>query len=138
MGTSPCFASAGTFQRPGCATVAPRSKIWEMEAMASTLSQSEVYEKVRTVLTDALGVDEDEVTPEATLVGDLGAESIDFLDIVFRLEKAFDIKIPRGELFPEDILTSTQYVQQGKLTDEGLTELKKRMPFANLDEFAKN
>ncbi|HVU85910.1 MAG TPA: acyl carrier protein [Pirellulales bacterium] len=99
---------------------------------------AELFNKIRTALVDALGVDEDEVTPEATLVGDLGAESIDFLDIVFRLEKAFDIKIPRGELFPEDILTSTQYVQQGKLTDEGLTELKKRMPFANLDEFAKN
>ena len=57
-------------------------------------SQEEIFEKVRTALVDALGVDEDEVTPTATMVGDLGAESIDFLDIVFRLEKAFDIKIP--------------------------------------------
>ena len=60
----------------------------------------EVFEKVKTCLVEALGVDDDEVTPEATMVGDLGAESIDFLDIVFRLEEAFDIKIPRGELFP--------------------------------------
>ena len=74
----------------------------------------------------------------ATLVGDLGAESIDFLDIVFRLEKAFDIKIPRGELFPEDILTDSKYVQDGKVTEQGLAELRKRMPFANLDDFAKN
>ena len=66
-----------------------------------------------------------------TLVGDLGAESIDFLDIVFRLEKAFDIKIPRGELFPEDILTNAQYVQNGKVTPEGLAQLKQRMPFAD-------
>jgi len=101
-------------------------------------SNEELFNKIRAALVDALGVDEDEVTPEATLVGDLGAESIDFLDIVFRLEKTFDIKIPRGELFPEDILTSAQYVQQGKLTAEGLGELKKRMPFANLDEFSKN
>jgi len=78
------------------------------------------------------------VTPQATLVGDLGAESIDFLDIVFRLEKAFDIKVPRAELFPEDVLANAQYVQQGKLSAEGLKELKKRMPFANLDEFTKN
>ncbi len=78
------------------------------------------------------------MTPEATLVGDLGAESIDFLDIVFRLEKAFDIKIPRGELFPEDILTDAKYVQDGKVTEAGLAELRKRMPFANLDDFAKN
>jgi len=101
-------------------------------------ANADLFNKIRTALVDALGVDEDEVTPEATLVGDLGAESIDFLDIVFRLEKAFDIKIPRGELFPEDILTSTQYVQQGKLTAEGLSELKKRMPFADLEEFGKD
>ncbi|MBI2825775.1 MAG: acyl carrier protein [Planctomycetia bacterium] len=101
-------------------------------------TNEELFNKIRSALVDALGVDEEEVTPEATLVGDLGAESIDFLDIVFRLEKAFDIKIPRGELFPEDILTSAQYVQQGKLTPEGLAELKKRMPFANLDAFSKN
>jgi acyl carrier protein len=49
------------------------------------LSHEQIFEKVRTALVDALGVDEDEVTPNATMVGDLGAESIDFLDIVFRL-----------------------------------------------------
>src|SRR6478736_3791769 len=79
------------------------------------VQQAEVFEKVRTCLVDALGVDDDEVTPEATMVGDLGAESIDFLDIVFRLEKTFNIKIPRGELFPEDILSNAQYVQDGKV-----------------------
>jgi acyl carrier protein len=97
--------------------------------------QEEVFEKVRTCLVDALGVDDDEVTPEATMVGDLGAESIDFLDIVFRLEKTFNIKIPRGELFPEDILSNAQYVSDGKLTAEGVAELKKRMPFADLSKF---
>ena len=71
-------------------------------------------------------------------MGDLGAESIDFLDIVFRLEKSFDIKIPRGELFPEDILTNTDYVTDGKINAEGLTELKKRMPFADLSKFEEN
>ena len=106
--------------------------------MASTLSQSEVYEKVRTVLTDALGVDEDEVSPEATLIGDLGAESIDFLDIVFRLEKSFDIKISRGELFPEDVLTNPEFVSNGKVGAPGIAELRKRMPFLNLDKFASN
>ena len=104
--------------------------------MATT--KDEVFSKVRLALVDALGVDEEEVTPGARLVGDLGAESIDFLDIVFRLEKAFDIKIPRGELFPEDILTNAQYVQNGKLTAEGLEQLKVRMPIADLTNFAKN
>jgi acyl carrier protein len=101
-------------------------------------TSDEVFQKVQEALVDALGVDDDEVTPEATLVGDLGAESIDFLDIVFKLEKAFDIQIPREELSPEDILTNSQYVEDGKVTAEGLVELKKRMPWANLAEFEKN
>ena len=101
-------------------------------------TKDEIFEKIQGALVDALGVDDDEVTPEATLVGDLGAESIDFLDIVFRLEKAFDIKIPQGELLPQDILTSAEYVQEGKLTEAGLEELRKRIPFVDLDKFAEN
>ncbi len=101
-------------------------------------TKEEVFEKVREALVDALGVDDDEVTPEATLVGDLGAESIDFLDIVFKLEKAFDIQIPRDELFPDDILSSAEYVQDGKVTEAGLAKLKERMPFADLSRFEQN
>jgi len=104
--------------------------------MAAT--KEEVFSKVQGALVDALGVDEEEVTPAARLVGDLGAESIDFLDIVFRLEKAFDIKIPRGELFPEDILTNAQYVENGRVTPEGLKQLETRMPFADLSAFRDN
>ncbi|MCK4683982.1 MAG: acyl carrier protein, partial [Pirellulales bacterium] len=95
-------------------------------------------EKVQAALVDALGVDDDEVTPEATMVGDLGAESIDFLDIVFRLEKAFSIKIPRSELFPEDVLSSTDFVVDGKLNDAGIAALKERMPFVDLTKFEAN
>ncbi len=101
-------------------------------------SSEEVFSKVQEALVDALGVDDDEVTPEATLVGDLGAESIDFLDIVFRLEKAFDIKIPRDELFPEDILTNAEFVVDGKVTADGVAQLKERMPFADLTAFEAN
>ncbi|MBN1556168.1 MAG: acyl carrier protein [Phycisphaerae bacterium] len=99
------------------------------------MSEQDVLEKVTETLVEALGVDDDEVTPEATLTGDLGAESIDFLDIVFRLEKTFDIKIPRGELFPDNILNNPEFVQNGKLTDAGLTQLKERMPHADFSEF---
>ncbi len=101
-------------------------------------TKTEVSDKIKAALVNALGVDEDEITPDATLVGDLGAESIDFLDIVFRLEKAFDIKVPRAELFPEDILTSTEYVKDGKVTAEGVAKLQERMPFADLSRFAQN
>ena len=104
--------------------------------MASVSSKSEIFSKVQEALVDALGVDDDEVQPTATLQGDLGAESIDFLDIVFRLEKAFGIKIERGELFPEDILTNTEYVDDGKVNAAGMAKLKERMPFADLSRFA--
>jgi acyl carrier protein len=101
-------------------------------------SEAEVFEKVKTCLVEALGVDDDEVTPEASIMGDLGAESIDWLDIVFRLERSFNIKIPHGELSPEDILTNAEYVQDGKVTPVGLQQLKQRMPFADLSKFEGN
>ena len=100
-----------------------------------TLTKDEVFEKVREVLEEALGVDEDEVTPEATLGGDLGAESIDYLDIVFRLEKAFGIKISQAELMADNVLSDPQYVQDGKVTDLGMSELRKQLPHADLDKF---
>ena len=106
--------------------------------MGMAPTRDEVFAKIQSVLTDALGVDDEEVTPQATMVGDLGAESIDFLDIVFKLEKAFEITIPREELSPEDILTNNQYVQDGVVTGDGMAELKRRMPWAQLDEFEKN
>ena len=98
-----------------------------------------VYEQVVRVLVEALNADEDQIQPQARLQGDLGAESIDFLDIVFRLEREFGIKIPRGELFPESIFQGDpDFVQNGRVTDKGLQELRDRMPFANLAGFEKN
>jgi acyl carrier protein len=105
--------------------------------MAATKEQ--VFERVREVLVDALGVDEEEVTGSATLMGDLGAESIDFLDIVFRLEKAFGIKVPREELFPvETLMNNPQFVSNGKFTAKGLAELKDKMPHTDLSAFQNN
>ena len=98
----------------------------------------EIFEKVRATLCEALSVDEDEVTEEATLVGDLGAESIDFLDIVFRLEKAFGIKVERGELFPADIFENENFTQNNRLNAEGMAALRERLPFIDLTEFEKN
>lgn len=92
------------------------------------MDRDEVFEKVREVLVDALAVDDDEVTPEATLIGDLGAESIDILDISFKLEQAFDFKIAQGELFPEGVTQDPEFVQEGKLTDKGIATLKEKLP----------
>src|SRR6478735_11817326 len=102
-------------------------------------SQAEIYEKVSATLVDALNVDEEEIKPTSTLQGDLGAESIDFLDIVFRLEREFSIKIPRNELFPESIFQGDpDFVKDGKVTAKGLAELRAKMPYADLSEFEKN
>ena len=103
------------------------------------MSRDEIQQQVQEVLVEALGVDDDEVTTEATLMGDLGAESIDFLDIVFRLEKAFGIKIPREELFPaEDLMNDSDLIHNGKLTEKGLEVLREKMPHTDLTEFEKD
>src|SRR4051794_37267092 len=99
-------------------------------------ASDEIYGRVARVLVQALNVEEDDLTPTATLQGDLGAESIDFLDIVFRLEREFGIKIPRGELFPESVFQGDpEFVCDGKVTEKGMDELRARMPFAELGVF---
>ena len=100
------------------------------------MSTDEIFERVKKQLVEALSVDDDEVTPTARLQADLNAESIDFLDIVFRLEREFGIKIDRNELFPESIFQGDpDFVQDGKVTPKGLAELKARMPYADLARF---
>jgi acyl carrier protein len=97
----------------------------------------EIFQKVQSTLVDALGVDEEDVDRESTLRNDLGAESIDLLDIVFRLERNFGIKIPRGELFPESV-SDPDLTENGKLTPKGIAELKERMPYADLSKFSQD
>ena len=103
--------------------------------MSSVTSKSDIFSKVQEALVDALGVDEDEVTPTATLQGDLGAESIDFLDIMFRLEKAFGIKIPRGEMIPENVQNDPEIVKDGVVTPKGIAMLKEKMPHSDFSAF---
>jgi len=99
-------------------------------------ASEEIYGRVARVLVESLNADEDDLTPTATLQKDLGAESIDFLDIVFRLEREFGIKIPRGELFPESVFRGDpDFVSEGKVTEKGIEELRSRMPYADLAGF---
>lgn len=102
------------------------------------MNRDEIFTKIQEVLDDALGVDEDEVTQEASLTADLGAESIDFLDIVFRIEKTFDFKISQGELFPENLTENPDWVSDGKLTDSGLNMLKERMSHVDFNAMEKS
>ena len=98
-------------------------------------SRDEIFEKVKEVLEYALGADPEDVTMDATLIGDLGAESIDFLDISFKLEQEFSIKIDQGELFPENLMQDETLVEDGKLTDKAMDMLKERMPHVDFSAF---
>lgn len=102
------------------------------------MTRDDIFEKVKGVLVDALGVDEDEVTPEARLTKDLGAESIDFLDITFKLEQAFGFKVPEGELFPGNAASDPTYVKDGKVTPSGLSEMKRKLPHIDFSSFEKD
>lgn len=102
------------------------------------MTRDEIFAKVQTLLVDALAVDEEEVTMQAVLTKDLGAESIDFLDIVFKIEQAFGIKIAQGELFPEGGAQDPKFVKDGRITPDGLTSLKGRMPHVDFSGFEKD
>ncbi len=102
------------------------------------MDREQIFEKVRECLSGALGIEPEEIRSESSLVRDLGAESIDFIDIIFRVEKTFDIKIPSGELFPTNLFNDPQVVQAGRVTPEGLKLLRERLPLLNLTEFAKD
>ena len=102
------------------------------------IMEKQLFTKVQQTLAGALGVEESEITPEASLKRDLGAESIDFIDIVFRLEKTFDLKIPAGDLFPSHLLNDERFVKEGVVTAEGLAELHAKLPYLELDEFKKD
>ncbi|HSQ80605.1 MAG TPA: phosphopantetheine-binding protein [Casimicrobiaceae bacterium] len=85
-----------------------------------------VFPKVAETMADALGCDVDDIKPDVSLIEGLDAESIDFLDMVFRLERAFKIKIPRGKIVENarGDLPDAEFEQKGIVTDKGLAQLK--------------
>lgn len=101
-------------------------------------NKNEILRQVKTIISQALRVEESKVELRSSLIKDLGAESIDFLDIVFRLEKEFKMKIPKGELFPEKLLMDARFVKDGRVTPAGIEELKTKMPDAPWTDFAQN
>ncbi len=104
----------------------------------ATMTRDEIFEKVQQALVEALSVEPDEVTSEATLFNDLGAESIDFLDIIFRLEKAFNVKISQDELTPSDIVGNPEYQENRRLNAAGMAALKARIREGNWAAFEKD
>jgi len=98
--------------------------------MSTKVDANSILEKVQAIIADALYVEKDEVVREASLMKDLGAESIDFLDIVFRLEKEFGIKLPKGdaERRARGNLTDDEFAINGLLQEKGLACLRAAMP----------
>lgn len=96
------------------------------------MTENEIYAKIRQVLVTSLAVDEDDITPQSRLTEDLGAESIDYLDIAFQTERAFGIKIPPNEMLLGEMLVEP-YVEEGRITDAGMAELRTRFPQLRLD-----
>ena len=99
-----------------------------------------ILDEVSDVLVESLGVDKDEININSNIVKDLGAESIDFLDIIFRLEKKFNIKIEQSQLFPDDsVFKNPELVDQtGKFTEQGIQYLKENYPFIDIPMIEKN
>ena len=99
-----------------------------------------VYPKVRTIIADVLVLDEEEVTLSSRLISDLGAESIDFLDLVFQLEKEFEIKITRGQLEKNarGNLSEDQFEQNGVLTVAGMQALRQYLSEVPAENFKPN
>ncbi len=96
--------------------------------MATPITQADidaVYPTVAETIADALGVDAEDVKPNVSLIEDLDAESIDFLDMVFRLERAFKVKIPRGKIVENarGSLSEAEFEQKGIVTDTGMAQL---------------
>lgn len=94
------------------------------------MSVDNVYPKVRQIIADVLVVDESEVELKKRLVVDLGAESIDFLDLIFQLEQEFKVKIPRGQLEQEarQLVPEGEFEVNGTITKQGIEALKQYMP----------
>jgi len=97
-----------------------------------------VFPKVAATIADALGRDAEEVKLDASLINDLGAESIDFLDIVFRLERGFKVKIPRGKIVEEarGDLSEAEFDKGGIVSDAGVQRLKAYLSEVPAERFA--
>ena len=85
-----------------------------------------VFPTVAETMADALGCDLEDIKLDVSLIEGLDAESIDFLDMVFRLERAFKIKIPRGKIVENarGSLSEAEFEANGVVTDAGMTQLR--------------
>ncbi|MGB3561896.1 MAG: acyl carrier protein [Thermoanaerobaculia bacterium] len=101
------------------------------------MDTSSIYPRVKVIVADVLAIDESEVEPDGSLINDYGGESIDFLDLVYRLEREFKVKIPRGQIEEEvrGALEDEAFAENGKLTEQGMAQLKEYLAEVPAERF---
>jgi len=101
------------------------------------MDTSSIYPRVKVIVADVLAIDESEVEPSGSLINDYGGESIDFLDLVYRLEREFKVKIPRGQIEKEarGALEDEAFAENGKLTEQGMVQLKEYLAEVPAERF---
>ena len=101
------------------------------------MDTSSIYPQVKTIVADVLAIDEEEVRPDGSLLNDYGGESIDFLDLVYRLERQFKVKIPRGQIEKEarGAMEDAEFAENGRLTETGMVRLKEYLSEVPEDRF---
>lgn len=100
--------------------------------MTQAAQQQEIENAIRAIVAESLAIDVSIVSPTVSLIEELGAESLDFLDIVFKLERAYDIQITRGELerAARGDMTDDEFAPGGVISEAGLGRLRELMPEA--------
>ena len=103
------------------------------------MDTSSIFPQVRAVVADVLAVNESKVKPEGSLIDDYGAESIDFLDLVYRLEREFKVKIPRGQIEKDarGAMADEEFAENGRLTEKGMARVREylsEVPARNVRE----
>jgi acyl carrier protein len=108
-----------------------------VDKVDTTNDTGAIFDKVAEIIANSLGCEVENVKPDSSLIDDLGAESIDFLDIVFRLERAFKVKIPRGEILSDarGPLSESEFESGGVVTPAGLERLRSFLSEVPADRF---
>jgi acyl carrier protein len=101
------------------------------------MDTSSIYPRVKVIVADVLAIDESEVEPDGSLINDYGGESIDFLDLVYRLEREFKVKIPRGQIEKEarGALEDEAFAENGKLTEQGMVQVREYLAEVPAERF---
>ena len=104
------------------------------------MTEAEILETLNTCIASTIGIKKEEITLDSSLIIDLGADSLDLLDLVFSIEQAFGIEITRGEIEKRSraSIPEEEYEKDGFLTEKAKDALKAQLPEIDPEKFAGN